>query len=101
KSASLFKMGYLSSADLQRLIGKGAVGDILCRYFDSHGDFIDDDVHDRVIGIPMDVMGDPKKLIIGVAGGPSKVRAIRAALLKKYINVLITDEGTARDLMRG
>ncbi|MFI5367384.1 MAG: sugar-binding transcriptional regulator, partial [Spirochaetia bacterium] len=87
KSASLFKMGYLSSADLQRLIGKGAVGDILCRYFDSHGDFIDDDVHDRVIGIPMDVMGDPKKLIIGVAGGPSKVRAIRAALLKKYINV--------------
>ncbi|MFI5368192.1 MAG: sugar-binding domain-containing protein [Spirochaetia bacterium] len=36
-----------------------------------------------------------------MAGGPSKVRAIRAALLKKYINVLITDEGTARDLMRG
>ena len=101
KSASLFKMGYLSSTDLQRLISKGAVGDILCRYFDAKGDFIDDEVHDRVIGIPMDVMGDPKKLIIGVAGGPSKVQAIRAALLKKYINVLITDEGTARDLMRG
>ena len=101
KSASLFKMGYLSSADLQRLIGKGAVGDILCRYFDANGDFIDDEVHDRVIGIPMDVMGDPKKLIIGVAGGPSKVHAIRAALLKKYVNVLITDEGTARELMRG
>ena len=101
KSASLFKMGYLSSDDLQRLIGKGAVGDILCRYFDAKGDFIDDDVHDRVIGIPMDVMGDPKKLIIGVAGGPSKVDAIRAALFKKYINVLITDEGTARALMRG
>jgi lsr operon transcriptional repressor len=100
KSASLFKMGYLSSGDLQRLIGKGAVGDILCRYFDARGDFINDEVHDRVIGIPMDVMGDPRKLIIGVAGGPSKVRAIRAALLKKYINVLITDESTARELLR-
>ena len=99
RSASLFRMGYLSAGDLQRLIGKGAVGDILCRYFDIRGDFIDDEVHDRVIGIPMDVMGDPEKLIIAVAGGPSKVHAIRAALLKKYINVLITDEGTARELM--
>jgi len=58
-------------------------------------------VHDRVIGIPMDVLGDDRKLIIAVAGGPSKVTAIRAALLKKYFNVLITDEGTARELLRG
>jgi lsr operon transcriptional repressor len=100
KSASLFKMGYLSAADLQRLIGKGAVGDILCRYFDAKGQFIDDEVHDRVIGIPMEVFGDERKLIIGVAGGPAKVDAIRGALLKKYINVLITDEGTAVELLR-
>ena len=99
KSASLFKMGYLSTADLQRLISKGAVGDILCRYFDVNGQFIDDEVHDRVIGIPMEVFGDERKLIIGVAGGPAKVVAIRAALLKKYINVLITDEGTAAALL--
>ena len=100
KSASLFKMGYLSAADLQRLISKGAVGDILCRYFDAEGRLIEDDVHDRVIGIPMDVFGDQRKLIIGVAGGAGKVQAIRAALLKKYINVLITDEGTAAKLLR-
>jgi lsr operon transcriptional repressor len=99
KSASLFKMGYLSPVDLQRLIAKGAVGDILCRYFDARGEIIDDEVQDRVIGIPMDVLGDEKKLIIGVAGGPSKVEAIHAALLKKYINVLITDERTAADLL--
>ena len=99
KSASLFKMGYLSTADLQRLIGKGAVGDILCRYFDARGEFIDDEVHDRVIGIPMEVFGDERKLIIGVAGGPAKVGAIRGALLKKYINVLITDEATAAELL--
>ena len=100
ESASLFKMGYLSQADLRRLIGKGAVGDILCRYFDANGRFIEDDVHDRVIGIPMDVFGDNSKLIIGVAGGSAKVMAIRAALVKKYINVLITDEDTAVELLR-
>jgi lsr operon transcriptional repressor len=85
---------------LRRLIGKGAVGDILCRYFDTEGEFIEDDVHDRVIGIPMEVFGDERKLIIGVAGGKTKVSAIRAALLKRYINVLITDEPTAASLLR-
>ena len=100
KAASLFKMGYLSSADLERLIAKGAVGDILCRYFDGEGRFIEDEVHDRVIGIPMEVFGDERKLIIGVAGGAAKVKAIRAALLRKYINVLITDENTAAALLR-
>jgi len=100
ESASLFKMGYLSPVDLQRLIGKGAVGDILCRYFNEDGDFIADEVHDRVIGIPMEVFGDEDKLIIGVAGGAAKVAPIHAALLKKYINVLITDEETAGELLK-
>ena len=48
----------------------------------------------------MEVFGDKRKLIIGVAGGAAKVDAIRAALLKKYINVLITDERTARGAAR-
>ncbi len=99
RSASLFKMGYLSPADLQRLIGKGAVGDILCRYFDARGDLVPDEVQDRVIGIPLDLLADPGKLIIGVAGGPSKVEAIHAALARGYINVLITDEDTAAVLL--
>ncbi len=100
KSATLFKMGYLSPPDLQRLIGKGAVGDILSRFFDAQGQIIDDEVHDRVIAISLDVLRDDRKLIIGVAGGSSKVEAIRAAVAQKYINVLITDEKTARELMR-
>jgi len=100
QSASLFRMGYLTPVDLQRLIAKGAVGDILCRYFDAAGETIDDEVQERVIGVPMQVMCDQGKLVIGVAGGPSKVAAIQGALLKKYINVLITDERTAAKLLR-
>lgn len=100
RSASLFKMGYLSTDDLQRLIRKGAIGDILSRFFNADGRIIDDEVHDRVISIPLDTLRDENKLIIGVAGGASKVKAIRAALKERYINVLITDEETASELMR-
>lgn len=100
RSASLFQMGYLSGQDLTRLIGKGAVGDILSRFFDSDGNIIEDEVHDRVIGIPLDVLRGEHKVCIGVAGGASKTEAIVAAMRQKYINVLITDENTATEILR-
>jgi DNA-binding transcriptional regulator LsrR (DeoR family) len=100
RSASLFQMGYLSGADLKRLTDKDAVGDILSRFFDSEGTIIEDEIHDRVIGIPLDALCDERKLCIGIAGGPSKTRAIAAAIHQKYINVIITDENTATELLR-
>jgi lsr operon transcriptional repressor len=99
RSASLFQMGYLSGGDLKRLISKGAVGDILSRFFDSEGNIIEDEIHDRVIGIPLDALCDEHKLCIGVAGGASKTKAIAAAIRQKYINVIITDENTAMELL--
>ncbi|MDP3176976.1 MAG: sugar-binding transcriptional regulator, partial [Spirochaetaceae bacterium] len=69
RSASLFRLGFLSDEDLQRLAGKGAVGDILCRFFDAEGRIVDDEVHDRVIGAPLDALRGRDKTCIGVAGG--------------------------------
>ncbi|RKX74772.1 MAG: hypothetical protein DRP87_16160 [Spirochaetes bacterium] len=99
ESASLFKMGYLSNEDLDRLIQKGAVGDILCRFIDKEGKVIQDEIHHRVIGIPLDVLEDDKKLVIAVAGGASKFEAIFAAIRGGYIDVLVTDEEIARRLI--
>jgi len=98
--ASLFKMGYLTNEELVRLTSKGAVGDILSRFFDADGNVLDDEVHDRVIGISIEVLKDSKKTVIGVAGGASKVEAIRAALNQKYVNVIVTDEWTANELLK-
>lgn len=98
-SASLFKMGYLSSDELKKLREKGAVGDILSRFFNAQGDLVDDEIHERVISIPINKLKDKGKIVIGVAGGPSKFDAIRGALKGKYVNVLITDEETAEKLL--
>jgi len=98
-SASLFKMGYLSNDELKRLVGKGAVGDILSRFFNAQGNLINDEIHERVIGVPIDNLKDKGKIVIGIAGGPPKFDAIRGALKGKYINVLITDEETAQKLL--
>jgi DNA-binding transcriptional regulator LsrR (DeoR family) len=37
--------------------------------------------------------------VIGIAGGPTKVKAIHGALVGGYLDVLITDEGTAEKLI--
>lgn len=98
-SASLFKMGYLSSDELKRLREKGAVGDILNRFFNAQGTLIDDEIHERVISIPINKLKDKGKIVIGVAGGSSKFEAIRGALNGKYINILITDEKIGQQLI--
>ena len=98
--ASLFKMGYLTHEDLARVTEKGAVGDILGRFFDETGKLVEDELHDRVIGIPVEILKDNKKTVIGVAGGPSKIRAIRAAVNEKFVNVLVTDEWSANELLK-
>jgi len=99
RSASLFRLGFLSDEDLRRLAGKGAVGDILCRFFDAEGRIVDDEIHDRVIGAPLDALRGRDKTCIGVAGGPSKVPAVLGAIRAGRIDALITDESTATDLL--
>jgi len=98
-SASLFKMGYLSGDELKRLREKGAVGDILSQFFNAKGELVNDEIHERVISIPINKLKDKGKIVIGVAGGSSKLDAIRGALKGKYVNVLITDEETAEKLL--
>ena len=98
ESASLFKMGYLSDSDLERLIKKGAVGDILSRFFDAKGRLISDEIHERVISIPLDILEDENNLVIAVSGGANKFEAIHGAIKGGLINVLITDEGIAKKL---
>ncbi len=99
ESASLFEMGFLSPDDLARLRKKGAVADILSRFIDKNGDVVDDEIHDRVIGISLDVLKLPETLVIAVAGGMSKFDAIRAAVVGGFVDVLITDETTADRLI--
>jgi DNA-binding transcriptional regulator LsrR (DeoR family) len=90
----------LSEADLDRLRGAGAVGDVCLRYFDGDGKLVVTEVDARVVGIGSDdLRAVPRK--IGIAGGERKLEAIRGAALGGWIDVLITDLATARRLVDG
>lgn len=82
-------------AELRQL---GAIGDVCLRFFDEHGNPMKSSIDERVVGIPPEVLRTvPRR--IGVAGGVRKHTAIKAALLGGWVNVLVTDTGTARALL--
>ena len=89
----------IAQEDQDELRRAGAVGDVCLRFFDAAGQPVMSSLERRVIGITAgELRAVPR--VIGVAGGRSKVGAIRAALLGKWVDVLITDLQTATALAR-
>ena len=85
-------------ADQQALLAQGAVGDVCQRFFSADGKLVASDIHARVVGIaPADYCAIPRR--VGLAGGLRKRRAIRAAIQGGWVNVMVTDLATARDLV--
>ena len=76
----------------------GAVGDVCLRFFDAQGTLVSSPFNERVLGVPPELLkAVPRR--VGVAGGTNKHAAIRAALLGGWVNILVTDLGTADVLL--
>lgn len=101
KSNSLIveQASIINQDETDRLLAKGAVGDVALRFFDKAGNYIDDEINERVIGLePEQIKKTPR--VIGVAGGGDKHLPVLAAVRGKWINILITDEQTAQFLIQ-
>lgn len=90
----------LTNDDFERLRKKNAAGDIALRYFGDDGTLVHDEIDERIIGVTLKQIKKIQK-VIGIAGGPSKRTVIKGALRGGYIDVLITDEETAKALLEG
>jgi len=97
-SAPLIRDHHISPRDRKRLLDSGAVGDMSTRFFNAGGE----PVHvldDRLIAIDWDVLKDIP-LVIGMAAGLEKRAAILGALRAGMLDVLITDESSARAVLK-
>ena len=88
----------IAPEDQATLLRLGAVGDVCTRFFDAAGHLVHSDLDSRVVGIDPDTFrAIPRR--IGLAGGTRKHEAIRAAIRGNWVNVVVTDLGTARALL--
>lgn len=97
--ATVIKSGIMQKNDLDFLKMQGAVGDVLAHFFDENGNFIETDMESHLITYPPSSL---KKLnnVIAAAAGEQKCTAIRAALRARHFDILVTDEETAKWLIK-
>lgn len=96
---ALSRAGYLSKKDVDDLIEKGAVGDICTRIIDVNGNICDESLNRRTIAIELSDL-KKKEYRIGIAVGKNRLNCIFGALKGGYVNVLMTDEETASELLK-
>ncbi|KIY20569.1 MULTISPECIES: sugar-binding transcriptional regulator [Mesobacillus] len=99
KASTLEKIGYLQRDEIDRLKSMGVAGDMGFRFFDQNGHTVDNLLDKKTIGISLEELRNIKT-VIAVVAGSHKTESILAALKGKYINVLITDEQTAMNLLK-
>lgn len=96
--SSFYLAGYVTRRELDDLRKAGAIGDVCGLHFDLAGQPACDDFCERLVSIRrLDMLSIPVRL--GVAGGEGKVDAILGALRSRYVNVLVIDSMTARNVL--
>jgi len=98
KESTFISSGYLNNNDLKILAESKAIGDYCGIFFDKYGNICNTLVNKRVIGIEFEKL---RKIpnVIGVSSGPEKAQAILGALRTGGIDILITDESTALEVI--
>lgn len=97
-SSVLVDSGYLSPVDVEELVRKGAVGDVVGRYIDANGNPVDPALDERTVGLSLDQLRAADTAIF-VAAGEAKHDVARAVVSSGLCSVVITDEGTAAALL--
>jgi len=95
--APLYLDGFITEAELKALQRAGAVGEIVGWAFDAQGRMIEGLTNERVASAVLP--SRETSLVVALAKGDRKLPGIRAALNRRLINGLITDERTAEQLL--
>jgi DNA-binding transcriptional regulator LsrR (DeoR family) len=97
-SNTMTRVGLISSEDAASLAKAGAVGDICVHWIDDKGHVISHPLNKRVVALPPERLKNIPCVVLA-SGGRSKAPVLHGALNAGFVNVLVTDEATARDVL--
>lgn len=96
--AQLVASGMIEPREIAEIHAAGGAGEMLGHFFDAEGRVLETGLSARTLSVDLD--GPAGSRIVAVAGGTSKLAAIRAVLVSGRLAGLITDETTARALVQ-
>ncbi len=100
RTNTIAQVGLITNDEAASLAEAGAVGDICVHWIDLLGHVIAHPLNKRVVALPPErLKGIPS--VIVASGGRHKAAVLGGALRAGFVNVLVTDETTARVLLKG
>ena len=97
--SSIKDAAFLSDEMYKQAIDAGAIGNFLGRFIGANGASIQHDLNELSVGIdPESIQDIPCRILC--AGGSHKVAAMKAVLLRDVATVLVTNDQTARALLK-
>lgn len=97
--SSMERSGYISKEDRAGYQAEGAIGHSLARLINEEGQEIDNVFNRRIVGVPLDLLRNVS-WSLGVGANPLKANVFLAAIKGHHFNVLVIDDGTAREILR-
>lgn len=98
ETATIVKRGQITEAVMRRLAQEGAAGEMNTKFFDIRGRPLKA-INEQIIGMDLGEVRRIPRVIAVVSDGPGKVAAVLGALRGRYLDVLITDENLAGQVM--
>jgi deoxyribonucleoside regulator len=98
--SSLGKTGNFRQEETDYLQTLGVIGNVNLVFLNAEGHHVDNRVEERIVRILEPSMMKKVPVKIGIAFGKSKVEVIASALRGGWINHLVTDEETAKQVLR-
>lgn len=98
-STMLYRDGFIRKEDFENISKCGAVGDINSYFYDKNGNNCETELGRRTIGIDLNHL-KRIRYVMAVCVGKFKADAIYGALKGKIINMIITDEETAKEILK-
>ncbi len=96
--AQLVTSRMVETRELRAIEEAGGVGEMLGYFFDKHGRVLQTALTARTLSVSF--VARETSTILAIAGGPEKHKAIHAVLQSRKLSGLITDERTARALLK-
>lgn len=90
--------GVITAEAMEDVRNRGGVGELIGHFFNAEGEIVETELSERTLSIEIGALSQSKT--VAISGGAGKVTAIRAILRSRLLDGLITDEKTAKAVLR-
>lgn len=98
-NSTILEYNYITVNEIKDLEKVGAIGDIALHFIDASGRIVSHPIHERLIAGNLSKIRKSARIMMGVAGGLHKKEIVKAALVGKWIDILVTDIEVAHYLI--